>query len=93
VSYSGSEVLHVDQQDLRSIGVSDRAGLLAVGVLGFLDAQELVHLAQQRHERRLLQPLELLTAEPDPDTRVIAAFQNHPNAHDEALCPAGPAAE
>ena len=50
-----------------------------------------MHLAQQRHERRLLQPLELLASQTDPDSRVVAAFQHHPDAHDEALGAAGAA--
>ena len=69
------------------------AALLAVGVLRLSDAQQLVDLAEQRHDRRLLQSLQLLAAEADADAGVVAALEHHPDADDEALGSACTAAE
>jgi len=86
-------VLHVNQQDLGAVAIRDHAGLLAVGVLGLLDAKQLVHLAQKRHKGCLLEPLQLLTTETDTNPGKVATLEHYPDADDEALGSTRSAAE
>ena len=57
------------------------------------DAEKLVDLAEQRHDRGLLEALQLFAAQTNANARIVATLEHHPDTDDEALGAACPAAE